>query len=161
MFAGLPPFVLVHVLITFVAIFSGFVVIFGLFSSSRGDLWPAVFLFFTVLTNVTGFALFAGFTPAFFTGIVSSLVAVITILARFTFRMAGAWRPIYAAGAVISLYLNVFVLITQSFLKVPSLHALAPHAPANPEPPFAIVQALVLLAFVIAGFFAVKRFRPA
>ena len=160
MILGLPPFVLAHVLITFIAIFSGFVVVFGLFSSRRGDLWPAVFLFFTVLTNVTGFVLFAGFTPAFFTGIISSLVAIITILARFTFRMAGVWRSIYAAGAVISLYLNVFVLITQSFLKIPSLHALAPHAPANPEPPFAIAQGLVLLAFVIAGFFAVKKFRP-
>jgi len=161
MIAALPPFVLVHVLVAFVAIFTGFVVLFGLFSSTRGDLWPSIFLFFTVLTNVTGFALFAGFTPAFFTGIISSLVAVITILARFTFRMAGAWRPIYAVGAVVSLYLNVFVLITQSFLKLPSLHALAPHAPANPEPPFAVAQGLVLLAFVIAGFFAVKKFRPA
>jgi hypothetical protein len=124
-------------------------------------LWTAIFLLFTVLTNVTGFALFAGFTPAFFTGIVSSAVVIVTILARYSFHMAGAWRSIYTIGAVISLYLNVFVLITQSFLKIPPLHALAPHAPASPEPPFAIAQGVALLAFILAAFFAVKKFRPA
>jgi hypothetical protein len=34
---------------------------------------------------------------------------------------------------MIALYLNVFVLIVQSFLKIPALHALAP---TQVEPPF-------------------------
>ncbi len=157
---GLPPFVFIHVLITLIAIVSGLTVVFGLFGSSRMSLWTAVFLLFTVLSNVTGFALFAGLTPAFFTGIISSAVVVITILARYSFHMAGAWRTIYAIGAVISLYLNVFVLITQSFLKIPPLHALAPNAPVVPEPPFAIAQGVTLLAFIAAGYFAAKKFRP-
>lgn len=161
MIFGLPPFVFVHVLITLIAIFTGFIVVFALFGSSKASLWTLVFLLFTVLTNVTGFALFAGQTPAFFTGIISSVVVLITILARYSFHLAGAWRTIYAVGAVISLYLNVFVLITQSFLKIPQLHALAPNAPAVPEPPFAIAQGVTLLAFIAAGYFAANKFKPA
>jgi len=36
--------------------------------------------------------------------------------------------------AMTSLYLNIFVLVTQAFLKVPALHALAPSVPPS-EPP--------------------------
>jgi hypothetical protein len=43
---------------------------------------------------------------------------------------------------------------------VPALHALAPGAPANPEPPFKIAQGVVLVLFIVIGFLAVKRFHP-
>jgi hypothetical protein len=71
--------------------------------------------------------------------------------------MVGPWRWIYVVGAVVSLYLNCFVLVVQGFLKVPALHALAPH---GNEPVFALTQGLVLVLFVIAGFIAVRRFHP-
>ena len=58
---------------------------------------------------------------------------------------------------MISQWLNVFVLVAQLFLKVPSLHALAP---AGNEPPFAIAQALVLLVFIAAAFVAWRRNGP-
>ena len=45
---------------------------------------------------------------------------------------------VYVVTAVMALYLNVFVLIVQSFQKVPALKALAP---TQSEPPFAIAQA--------------------
>jgi len=61
--------------------------------------------------------------------------------------------------AMTSLYLNIFVLIIQAFLKVPALHALAPSVPPS-EPPFAIVQGIVLVFFVIVIIGAVRRFRP-
>ena len=60
-------------------------------------------------------------------------------------------------GAVASLYLNVFVLIVQSFQKIPVLKALAP---TQSEPPFAIAQGVVLVLFVVLGFLAVGKFRP-
>ena len=63
-----------------------------------------------------------------------------------------------AVGAVVSLYLNCFVLVVQAFLKVPALHELAPE---GNEPAFVLTQGLVLVLFVIAGFLAVRRFRPA
>ena len=61
----------------------------------------------------------------------------------------------------LAIYLNFFVLVTQLFLKVPALHALAPNAPDNPEPPFLIAQVMVLAIFVWLIWKAVKNFRPA
>jgi magnesium-transporting ATPase (P-type) len=59
-------------------------------------------------------------------GILSLILLAAAILARYTFHLSGAWSRTYVITAAISLYLNVFVLIVQSFEKVPSLHALAP-----------------------------------
>jgi hypothetical protein len=59
--------------------------------------------------------------------------------------------------AVVSLYLNVFVLVVQSFMKVSALNALAP---TQTEPPFAITQAAVLAIFVLITLIAVVKFRP-
>ncbi|HEY6984824.1 MAG TPA: hypothetical protein VH375_01990 [Rhodanobacteraceae bacterium] len=64
----------------------------------------------------------------------------------------------YVVGAVISLYLNVFVLVVQVFLKIPALHALAPN---GSEQPFAATQGIVLVAFNVLGFLAVRRFHLA
>ena len=59
--------------------------------------------------------------------------------------------------AVASLYLNVFVLVVQSFVKVSALNALAP---TQSEPPFAITQAVVLAIFILITLIAVVKFRP-
>ncbi|WP_245281472.1 hypothetical protein [Rhizobium sp. AAP43] len=56
-----------------------------------------------------------------------------------------------------SLYLNVFVLMAQAVLKVPALNALAP---TGSEPPFLVVQVIVLAAFLWLGYRAVRGFRP-
>ena len=71
---------------------------------------------------------------------------------------AGAWRWIYVVTALMALYLDVFVGVIQSFMKIPAVHALAP---TQSEPPFLVAQAVVLVLFVALGFFAVRRFRPA
>jgi len=87
-----------------------------------------------------------------------SLVALaVTILALYVYHLAGAWRWIYVAGAVVSLYLNVFVAVAQAFQKLPFLH---PLAPTGSEPPFVVAQVLVLAIFVVIGILAAKRFRP-
>jgi hypothetical protein len=59
--------------------------------------------------------------------------------------------------AVASLYLNVFVLVVQSFVKVSALNALAP---TQTEPPFAITQATMLAIFILVTLVAVVKFRP-
>ena len=79
------------------------------------------------------------------------------IAGRYAFHLAGSWRWIYVVGAIVALYFNVFVLVVQSFLKVSALHALAPK---GSEPPFAIVQGIVLVLFILAGIKAVRRFYP-
>jgi hypothetical protein len=52
----------------------------------------------------------------------------------------------------------VFVLVAQAFGKVPALKALAP---TQSEPPFAVSQAVVLLAFVVIGIAAALIVRGA
>jgi len=63
---------------------------------------------------------------------------------------------VYAIGAVVALYLNVFVLVVQAFLKSPALNALAP---TQSEPPFLVAQLFVLMLFVGFGIVAARRFR--
>ena len=55
-------------------------------------------------------------------------------------------------------YLDVFVLIAQTFLKNPALPALAPK---QSEMPFVIVQAAALGTFVVLGAVSLSRFRDA
>ncbi len=84
------------------------------------------------------------------------IVLAVAVAARYGLRMRGLWRPVYVISAAIALYSNVFVFVVQSFEKVPALRALAP---TQKEPPFGITQLLVLILFVVATVFAVKRFR--
>ena len=159
MFFGISAMQSLHVLISFAAIGAGFWVLAGLLSARRMPTATAVFLATTTITTLTGFLLpITGFTPAVGTGIVSTLVLIVTLWARYGVKMRGRWRGAYVIGAVVSLYLNVFVLIAQLFLKVPALQALAP---TGTEPPFGIGQGVTLLVFIGLGILAWTRFRPA
>ena len=86
----------------------------------------------------------------------SLILLLAAVVAYYAFRLAGIWRLIYVGCAVAALYLNVFVLVAQGFLKVPFLHDLAP---TGSEPPFAIAQGIVLLIFIALGVLAAMRFR--
>jgi len=148
----------VHVVLSLIGIFSGFIVMFGLFTGKRLDGWTAIFLVSTVATSVTGFLFpFHRFLPSHGVGIVSLIVLAVAILARYTFELAGAWRRTYIISAMISLYLNVFVLVAQLFQKVPALKAIAP---TQSEPPFLVVQLVVMALFVALTIAAALRFRP-
>jgi hypothetical protein len=153
---SLSTFTLVHVLLSLAGIGSGFIVLFGLLNGKRLDGWTAIFLTTTALTSLTGFLFpFEHLLPSHIVGILSLLVLAVAILARYVFHMAGAWRGTYVITAAIALYLNVFVAVVQSFLKIPALHALAP---AGKEPPFLVAQVVVLLIFIALTIRATKRF---
>ena len=155
---SLETYTLIHVVISLIGIVSGLIVLFGMFGGKRLDGMTALFLATTVLTSVTGFGFpFEHVTPGIILGILSLVVLAIAIPARYSFRMAGKWRAIYVVTAVIALYFNCFVLIAQSFLKIPALHALAPK---GNEPPFAIAQGILLVLFIVLGIRAVKKFHP-
>ncbi len=150
-------YTLIHVLISLIGIGSGMVVMYGLLTRKRLDRWTALFLTTTVLTSVSGFGFpFNHLTPAIKLGIISLVLLAIAIVARYPLHLGGAWRRTYVICASLALYLNVFVLVAQSFEKVPALKALAP---TQKEPPFAIAQLVVLALFVVLTIFAVKRFR--
>jgi len=149
-------FTLLHVLLSLVGIGSGLVVVLELLTGKRLDGWTALFLATTVATSVTGFLFpFHQLLPSHKVGILSLVVLAFVILARYALHLAGAWRRIYVIGAVIALYLNVFVGVVQAFLKVPALKALAP---TQKEPPFLAAELVVLLVFAGLTAFAVKRF---
>ena len=157
MISGMSTFTSVHVVLSLIGIFSGFIVMFGLLAGKRLDGWTAVFLVTTVLTSVTGFFFpFHGFLPSHGVGIISLLVLAVAIFARYGRHLAGGWRRTYAITAMIALYLNVFVLIVQAFRKVPALEAVAP---TQSEPPFKITQLVVLLIFIALTIAAAIRFR--
>jgi hypothetical protein len=152
---------LLHVAISLIAIVSGLIVLFGLFKSQSMPGLTAVFLLTTILTNATGFMFpFDKLLPSHIIAILSLVLLAIACIALYGMKLSGAWRAIYLITAIASLYFNVFVLVIQSFLKVGPLHALAPSVPPS-EPPFAIVQGIVLVLFVLATIKAVRRYHPA
>ena len=152
---------ILHVVISLIGIVSGLVVLAGLFKSQSQPGMTAVFLFSTILTNATGFMFpFEKLLPSHVIAIISLVLLAIACLALYGMKASGAWRSIYVVTAITSLYLNVFVLVIQSFLKIGPLHELAPSVPPS-GPPFAVTQGLVLVVFVAAIVAAVRRFRPA
>ena len=154
---SLDAFTLVHVVLSLVGIGSGCVIVFGLLTGKRVDRWTALFLVSTVATSATGFGFpFDHLLPSHVVGVISLLVLAVAIVARYAFHLARAWRRVYVIAAMTALYLNVFVLVVQLFRRVPALTALAP---TQSEPPFAVVQLLVLALFVTLTAVAAIRFR--
>lgn len=154
---SLGQFTAMHVFISLVGIVSGLV---ALLAFARGA-WLArvthLFFWTTLATNVTGFLFpFKSFTPAIGVGIVSTVVLVAMFFALYRSKLVGGARTVYAITAVIALWFNLFVLVVQSFLKIPALHALAPQ---GNEPPFAAAQGVVLLAMIALGLACVRKAR--
>jgi len=147
-----------HVVISLLGIVSGYVVIGGMLQAQRLPRMTAFFLITTVLTSATGFLFpFVKLLPSHILAVLSLIVLAIAIYALYSRRLAGRWRAVYVVTAIIAQYFNVFVLIVQAFQKLPPLKALAP---TQTEPPFAIVQAVNLVAFLVLGYLATKRFQP-
>jgi hypothetical protein len=156
---SIATFTIVHVIISLVAIASGLVVVVGLLRSDSRPAWTTLFLVTTILTSVTGFLFpISVLTPALVTGVLSLVLLAATMLALSEFRLMRAWRLVYVITATAALYLNCFVLVVQSFLKIPFLHALAP---TQQETPFLVAQTVVLVLFLLFGFLAARRFHPA
>jgi len=157
---SLENFTLLHVIISLVAVASGLVVMFGMLGSQRMPALTGIFLITTILTSVTGLMFpFTELLPSHVLSIISLVLLAVACVALYGRRLSGFWRPVYVVTALVSLYINVFVLVIQSFLKIPVLHALAPGDPPNATV-FAIVQGIVLLLFAIAIIGVWRRFRP-
>jgi hypothetical protein len=150
---GLQIYTTIHVVLSLAGIGSGFAVFYGLLTDKRLEAWTRFFLVTTAATSVTGFFFPVDrFLPSHALGVTSLLVLAVATAARYRHGLAGAWRWLYVVGAVAALYLNVLVLIVQSFGKVPALKALPPGSPA-------VVQLTVLTLFIVGGVLAVRRFR--
>ena len=160
---SLSTFVLVHTVISVIAIVAGVIVMFGMLKSTRPGGLTAIFLLLTILTSATGFLIPPLLTdkllPSHIIGLLSLVLLLIACIALYAMKLSGSWRWIYAVTALLALYFNVFVLVIQSFLKIPALTALAPgNPPAGPV--FAVAQGVVLVFFVLMIIGAIRRFRP-
>jgi hypothetical protein len=153
---SLSAFTLLHVVISLVGIATGLFVLFGMIGGKRLDGSTLLFLVTTAVTSITGF-MFPNehITPGIVLGILSMIVLTLAVIARYALHLAGPWRAAYVVNAVTALYFNCFVLVAQSFAKVPFLKALAP---TQSDPPFAIAQLVLLALFVFFGVRAVKGF---
>lgn len=159
MIFDLPMFTLIHVVISVLGIIVGLVVVGGLMAGARLDGWTAFFLATTILTSVTGFGFpFTKVSPPHVVGALSLVVLAVCLAARYWKQLEGGWRSTYVITAVAALYLNVFVLVVQLFVKTPPLAQLSP---TQQEAPFAVTQALMLALFVWLGWAAVRGFRLA
>lgn len=152
---SIEAFTAVHVLISLIAIASGLA---WLIAQARGRWLGGInrlFLVTTLATSLTGFLFpISAITPAIVTGLVSLAILAVALVAIGPFQRRGTWSRIYTASAAIALYLNGFVLVVQSFLKIGALHALAP---TQTELPFTATQGAVLVILAILGWIAVKR----
>jgi hypothetical protein len=154
----LTAFTISHVVLSLIGIGSGFVVVYGLIDSKRLNGATKLFLATTAATSLTGFLFpIQHFTPALVLGVLSLIVLTLAFTAFYRRNLAGGWRRTYVICSVIALYFNFFVLIVQSFLKIPALHDLAP---TQSEPPFQISQLIALLLFVGLGVRASMKFCP-
>src|SRR3954471_15802090 len=114
MISGLNAYTLFHVILSLIGIISGFVVLAGLLGARRVSGWTHLFVGTTLATTLTGFGFpFNGFTPAIGTGIVSTAVLALLLVALYVKKLSGGWHRTYVITAVISLYLNTFVLVVQ------------------------------------------------
>ncbi len=170
---SVPVFTIIHVVISLIAIASGLVVVFGLIGSHRLPKLTSLFWTMTVLTTVTGFMFFLSptqakvLTPAAATGIVATISFVLGLIALYGKQLYGRWRWIYAVSATVSLYLNIFVLIVQSFQKLTLINPTATLTPPFAGPPFApptdfhfiIAQGAALLIAVMLGIVTALKFR--
>lgn len=149
---------LIHVVISLIAIISGIVVASGFLTADRHERSTLVYMVTTILTSLTGFLLpFHAVTPAIIVGSLCVLIFIPTALARYRFHLAGIWRPVFIVGAMVLLFFNCLVLIVQSFQKIPVLNALAPN---GNEPPILAAQVALLVVCVLVGYFSIRRFRP-
>ncbi len=148
----------IHVVISLIEIATGLVMLYGLITGQAFGGWTAAFFATAILTSLTGFPLAPfGFDPPRAIGVLTLVLLAIAVAAYYLFRLAGAWRWIYVVTALAALYLDVFVGVIQSFMKIPAVHALAP---TQKEPPFLVAQAVVLALFVVLGFVALRKFHP-
>jgi hypothetical protein len=149
----------VHVVICFAALLAGTIVLLAWWSGQRQPTWEPVLLASTVLISLTGFPLASPPgtptpDPARILGVIELVMVLIAALALHIYHLARAWRAAYVVTIVLAVYFNAFVAVTQAFLKIGFLHAMAPNAK---EPPFLIAQLLTLALFMVVGVMALKR----
>jgi len=150
-----------HVVLSFAGLLAGVLVLVAFCRGRRQPTWDAVLLLSTALISLTGFALPSPPgtptpDPARILGVIELVVVAGAAVSLYVGHLASAWRGTYIVTMVIAVYLNFFVAVVQSFLKIGFLHALAP---TGKEPPFLVAQTATVAVVALIGAIAFKRFR--
>jgi len=151
----LPAFTQLHVVISLIGIIAGL----AFFAALIGGRWlalvNALFLVFTILTSATGF-LFPPkpIGPPFIFGVVSLVVLAIALYALYGRKLSGGWRRVYLVAALFAQWLNMVVLVVQSYQKIPALHALAP---TGNEPAVLVTQGVVAVVILYFAWRTLRR----
>jgi uncharacterized membrane protein len=149
-------FVGFHTWLSLIAIVAGYPMMMGLLRGHTRPGWTGIYLSTAFATSATGFGFpFNGVLPSHIVGAISLVLLVIAGYALYARRLDGGWRKTYAITAMLAFYLLVFVLVAQLFSKVPALRAMAP---TQSEPPFAIAEGVVFVAFAVLTWLAARRF---
>jgi hypothetical protein len=155
---SLSAFTLLHVMISLIGIIAGLIALSGWLKADPSRTATAIFLATTILTSLTGFLFpFTKLLPSHIVGIISLVLLAFATFALYGRHLSGVWRPIYTVTATLALYLNAFVLIVQSFLKVPLLKA---WAPTQTEPAFLVAQGAAFVLFLVLTVLTTAKFRP-
>lgn len=148
---SLIAFTRLHVAISLVAIVAGLVY----FAGSKGGASRNAFMAFTILTSVTGFMFPPKpVGPPFIFGVISLIVLGIACFALYARSLAGRWRTVFVVTALLAQWLNMIVLVVQSFQKIGPLNRLAP---SGNEPVILIGQAAVAAVIAWLGW---RNLRP-
>jgi len=150
-----------HLAACFIALLAGALSLIALCGGRRQPASDAVLLLSTVLISLTGFPLASPPgtptpDPARILGVMELVIVVIAGLALYVGHLASAWRGVYIASIALAVYFNVVVTVTQAFMKIGFLHALAP---TGKEPPLLITQLVMLGLFLVIAVIAFKRYR--
>ena len=149
------PLILFHTALSLFAIGAGVVFTYRMLAGKLTGTWTHLYLATTLGTSYSGLVIpVTKILPSHIFAVLSILVLAVSVRAFYTKQLAGGWKKIYIATTLFAFYLNVFVLVVQSFMKIPALKVLAP---TQSEPPFAIAQSLVLFTFIGIGYLALKR----
>ena len=155
---SIAQFTFLHVFLSLIGIGAGVFVVYGLLSSRRLRVLTALFFITTIATSLTGFLFpFKGVTPGIVLGFLSMIVLLLAFVGLYVKKLAGAWRGTYVICVMLAFYFNFFVMVTQSFEKLPPLHSIAP---TQSSPGFGATQLAVLLVFIFLTIRGFKRFHP-
>lgn len=148
-------FTQLHVVISLIGIAAGLIFFGALLRGRWLATWNTLFLVFTILTSVTGFFFPPKpIGPPFIFGVVSLVLLAVALFALYGRHGVGKWRILYLATALFAQWLNMVVLVVQSYQKIPALNALAP---TGAEPAVLVTQGVLLVAIAFTGWRILRR----
>lgn len=151
---SLHQFTVLHTAISLIGIAAGLIFFLALLGGRWIGWANGLFLVFTILTSVTGFMFPPKpIGPPFIFGVISLIAFAVALFALYGRGGAGRWRAAYLGVALFAQYLNMVVLVVQSFQKIPALNALAP---TGTEPAFLATQVVVLVGTLVVGWKTVR-----